>query len=175
MEPRAGGESPEGGSGRGTAGASGAVGAGGVRNLAVAFTRAIPIAVSGDPVWATLRIGNAGTFDVRIEVDEAGKIVSAAPARGPVPAHLQILVQRTLTMLRAGRFALSHLDVSAGAQTLRVSVELSMVEGGVGDDDVSAGPYALGFEPPGGGKPGRAYFTLRSGRHVEVTVTVVDR
>ncbi len=125
-------------------------------------------------MWATLHIGEVGTLDVRIEVDEAGKIVSAAPARSPVPVHLQALVQRTVAMLRAGRFAITHRDVRAGSQTLRVSVALSMVEGGVGNDDVSAGPYALGFEPPGGGKPGRAYFTLRSGRHVEVTVTVVD-
>lgn len=171
LAPPAPGDGP--GAGSGTAGSSGAVGVGGVRNLAVAFTRAIPMAVSGDPVWGTLKLGDAGTFELRIEVDDAGKIVSAAPTRDGVAPHLQGLVQRTLPFLRAGRFALSHANVEAGVQTLQVSVSLSQVEGGVTDDDSSAGPYALGFEPPAEGRPGRAYFTLRSGRHVEVVVKVV--
>ncbi len=162
------------GTGSGTAGSSGAAGVGGVRNLAVAFTRAIPMAVSGDPVWGKLRLGDAGKFDLRIEVDDAGKIVSAAPTTSAIAPHLAGLVQRTLPFLRAGRFALSHANVEAGVQTLEVSVSLSEVAGGVPDDESSAGPYALGFEPPSGGRPGRAYFTLRSGRHVEVLVKVVD-
>lgn len=160
-------------SGTGAAGGAGAVGQGSVRSLAVAFTRAIPIAVSGDPVWGTLKLGDAGSFDLRIEVDETGRIVSATPSTTPVPDHLQHLVQRTLTFLRAGRFSLVHATVGAGVQVLRVSVLLSEVQGGVPDDDVSAGPYALGFEPPAESKAGRAYFTLRSGRHVEVLVKVV--
>lgn len=159
--------------GTGSAGSSGAVGVGGVRNLAVAVTRAIPIAVSGDPVWGTLALGNAGSLDLRIEVDEAGKIVSAAPATTPVAPHLQRLVERTLPFLRAGRFALSNMTVTAGVETLRISVSVSEVAGGVADEDRSAGPYALGFEPPRDGQPGRGYFTLRSGRHVEVLVKVI--
>lgn len=164
---------PREGAESGGAGTSGAAGMAGVRNLPLAFTRAVPMAASGDPAWGSLPLGDAGSCELRIEVNEDGRIVSAAPLTSPLAGHLQRLVERTLTFLRAGRFALSHAGVGAGTETLRISVVLSEVEGGVPEDDSSAGPYALGFEPPQGPTPGRAWFTLRSGRHVEVAVRIV--
>ncbi len=153
--------------------AFGAAGQGTIRNLGVAFTRAIPIAISGDPAWATTLIGSAGGFDLTVTIDDAGKIVSAVPRPLSIAPHLQHLIDRTLTFLRAGRFSLSQAGVSAGIQTLRISALVSDVAGGVDPGESSAGPFALGFEPPSDGRPGKAYFTLRSGRHVEVLVTVL--
>ncbi|MCU0691737.1 MAG: hypothetical protein MUF54_10080 [Polyangiaceae bacterium] len=154
---------------------SGAVGRRGVRHLATAFTRAVPIANAGDPIWRRLPVGDAGQVQVQIVVDDAGHIQAADLLRAStVPAHLRKLVDNTLVMLRAGTFALAYAGgVSAGSQILRIEVRISRVDGGVAARDLSAGPFSLGHEPPRDGRPGRAHFTLRTGEHVEVTVRVV--
>jgi hypothetical protein len=146
-----------------------------VRNLARAFTRAIPAACSGDPIWQSLPLGAAGSFDLTIAIDEDGHITSAVPSSAAVPPHLSRLAERTISLLRAGRFALSRTDATAGEETLRIGVVLSSVGAPAESDPSSTGPFDLGFEPPSPGHAGRAYFTLRSGRHVEVSVKIVER
>lgn len=150
----------------------GAAGTAGVRNLARAFTRAVPVAASDPALWQPLPLGPAGDITLAIRVDDDGRIASAVPQGDQVPAHLGQLADRTVRLLRSGRFALRDGQTGAGVQTLRISVTLTQEE--VPMPDSPGGAFALGFEPPWKGRPGRAYFTLASGKHVEVTVRVID-
>ncbi len=151
----------------GTFGAAGL--APGVRDLGKAFTRALPRASSGDPLWSTLPVGDAGTFHVVIRVDDAGHLGDARAVEDTPPPQLAHLLARTVMLLRGGLFALSSSG-GAGSETLRISVTISA---GTPSDDIDANPadtVALGFDPPRPGKPGRGWFTLASGRHVEARV-----
>jgi hypothetical protein len=164
------------GSGSGGPASSGAFGMngqppGGPRDLGRAFTRAIPIAVSPDPIWAGMPIGPAGSFDLRVELGEDGRIVSARPV-GSVSEHLRAIGVRTIGLLGSGTFAIKA-EPGAGAQVLRISAEVTMAEGAPANDASQAGAYGLGYEPPWNDKPGKAWFTLRSGKHVDVTVRVM--
>ena len=133
------------------------------RSLARAFTRALPIANTGDPVWDRLPVGAAGSIVVVLSLDEAGKVVDFEE-RGPrrAPSHLVRSVERALLLLRGDHFG---GDV-AGLQrrAFRLDVTLS-------DRPASSGPLALGYETPRAGKSGRAYFQLPSGRFVDVAVS----
>jgi hypothetical protein len=141
------------------------------RDLSRAFTRAVPVAVSADPVWATLALGPAGTFDLKLVLGEDGRIVSATP-EGHVADHFRVVASRTVAMLGAGTFAIKA-EPGAGVQVLRISASVSTLDSAPVEDRSAAGAYGLGFEPPWNGKPGKAHFTLRSGRHIEITVRVL--
>ena len=145
----------------------------GVRNLAAAFARGIPIANSGYAAWKTLPLGLAGTVDVTLAVDEGGKIASVRVHDADrAPAHMRELVDRTMLMLRAGRFSLSQAGVTAGDETLRLTATISMTDAGP-QEDGPGGAFALGHRRPTREQPGMAMFTLSSGRHVEVEVRIV--
>lgn len=136
----------------------------------------MPIANSGDPVWSSLPLGAAGSVDLTLEVGEAGKIVAAQPVDAArAPEHLIRLVQRSLSLLRAGRFALSSTQAGAGTETYRLEAKIEQVESPPAEDSSSAGPYALGFKAPRPGLPGHATFTLRTGRRITVVVTLLER
>lgn len=139
--------------------------AGPPRQLARAFTRAIPAANNGDSIWDELPLGDAGSIVVDLTVDDAGALsephVHKEPARPP--RYLERLVDHTLVALKGGRFVLS--GASTGTQTLRIDVTVS-------SRAVGNGPLELGFEAPRPGRPGRGYFELPSGRFVEAKVTI---
>jgi outer membrane biosynthesis protein TonB len=141
----------------------------GVRNLPRAFTRAIPAAVSADPAWGELALGRIGSVEVTISVDDDGKIAEVDIAQ-TTPPVLKRLVDRTMVLLRAGRFALAGVD-GAGRQKLEIDVVLSHRNLAVDPDDQRL-VLELGHEPPTDSAPGRAYFTLRSGRHVEARIRI---
>jgi hypothetical protein len=149
-----------------TYGAAGA--AAGERNLAKAFTRAIPAAVSKDSIWSELPLGPAGKARIEFTIDEEGKIASAEPEAEP-EQQLQRLLRRTLALLKSGRFALTSGE-QAGTETLELEATIS--ERAASDDEFAnpRDPIHLGFEPPTADKAGRAFFTLASGRHVEIEV-----
>lgn len=154
---------------------SAAFGAAGVpaslRDLGKAFTRALPRAAVGDPLWSTLPLGRAGSADVVVRID-SGRLVSAKPKRPPVPPQIDHLLVRTALLLKAGQFALSESDATSGSETLRIELTISAgpPSGEFGADPTDA--VALGFRAPRPGHPGLAYFTLASGRHVEARVTL---
>jgi outer membrane biosynthesis protein TonB len=149
-----------------TYGAAGA--AASERNLAKAFTRAIPAAVSKDAIWSELPLGPAGKARIEFTVDDEGKIASAEPEEQP-EQQLGRLLARTLVLLKSGRFALSSGE-KAGTETLELEATIS--ERAASDDEFAnpRDPVHLGFEPPSAERPGRAFFTLASGRHVEIRV-----
>ena len=146
----------------------------GVRSLPSAFTRAIPPATGADPIWQTLPIGSEHPFTIAIEVDADGHLASAEILRqkdGSAPetqaSHLR---ERVVALLGGGLFALQS-NVGAGRLLLRITITLS--DRAVHEDDDPAQLVERGFEPPRAAVPGRAYFTLASGRHFEAKVQVL--
>jgi hypothetical protein len=137
----------------------------GARGFAKAFTRALPAANNGDPVWGELPIGSIGVVRVSVVLDDEGAIAESKVWDRPKkpPSYLARLVDRTLIMLRGGRFALAK--TGSGKETLKLDVTLS-------ERPMESGPLALGFDAPGPGNPGRAYFQLASGRLVDTKVTI---
>jgi hypothetical protein len=118
-------------------------------------------------------LGPAGSLEVTLEVNEAGKIVGARPTDAArAPQHLVRLVERTLTLLRAGRFSLSSAETNAGSETFRLAASIDQVEAAPVDRS-TAGPYGLGFKAPRAGAPGHATFTLQTGRRITIAITLV--
>jgi hypothetical protein len=147
----------------------------GVANLAKAFARAVTAATHRDKVWEELPVGSAGSFEVVITLGDDGSITeSVLKDKTEVPAHLVKLLDRTLLLLKAGRFALSRADSTHGSEKLRVEVTLSA---GTPDEDAEDPLHTLnmGFEPPLPDKAGRAYFDHASGRHFEAKITILPR
>jgi hypothetical protein len=139
----------------------------GVRDLLRSFVRAIPAAASSDPDWATVPIGPAGSAELTLVLDADAK--PHADSIDPhVPPPLRRLIQKTLLVLSGGRFAIA----SEGPATERLRIVASVTQLAVppAADGQSGGVFGLGFEPPNDQRVSRAFFTLASGRHVEVTV-----
>ncbi|MCC6522852.1 MAG: hypothetical protein IT373_09345, partial [Polyangiaceae bacterium] len=136
----------------------------GFQNVAKAFTRVIPAATSGHTGWATEPLGKLGTFTVRITVDADGKLTDLA-----YPADARPLVRAMLEsariLLQAGQFAFWG-DSIAGTETLALELSLEQRE--------PQEQIELGHELPTPDRPGRAYFTLPSGRHFELKVALVS-
>jgi len=159
--------------------ASGAFGAEGlppgVRSLPSAFTRAIPPATAADPVWQTLPAGSEHPFTLAIEVDADGHVSNSEILKekdGSAPPIQAVhLRERVIALLGGGLFALQN--GGAGRELFRITITLS--DQPVSDEDAPAQAVQRGFEPPRGSIPGRAYFTLSSGRHFEAKVQVLPR
>jgi outer membrane biosynthesis protein TonB len=143
------------------------------RSLAKAFTRAIPAAISRDPIWSELELGPAGSTKIEITIDEEGKIASVEPEWVP-PKQLKNLLDRTQILLRSGRFALSRGE-GAGTETLELEATISVRPDKVDETANPRDTVQLGFEPPSSEKAGRAFFILASGRQVEIRVKLVPQ
>jgi len=154
-----------------SSGAFGAEGAAaGVRDLVRSFVRAIPIVASSDPIWATLPLGAAGSAEVTLGLNGEGKPFAAEPLETATPAHLRRLVHKTLSVMSGGRFAVPTSDLPAAEQKLRIAIALTQQEAPAGGDVASGGSFGLRFEPADAHHVSRAFFTLASGRRVEVSV-----
>ena len=81
-------------------------------------------------------------------------------------------MKRTWALLSAGRFAVARGETTAGTQVVHLSVSIVQVEV-PSSDSASAGAFGLGFEPPSPGRAGKGFFTLASGRRVEIAVKLV--
>jgi hypothetical protein len=164
-----GGPSSAGATGSASAGTFGAEGAAaGVRDLVRSFVRAMPLVASADPVWSTLPLGPAGSAELTLGLNGEGKPFAAQPLES-APVHLRRLVMKTLAVMASGRFAPPPSDAPAAEQKLRIAVALTQQEAPQGDVG-SGGAFALRFEPADAQHVSRAFFTLSSGRRVEVSV-----
>jgi hypothetical protein len=143
----------------------------GVRSLARAFTRAIPPATSLDRAWREMPLGRAGTLRIELVV-ERGKI-EEVKGLDQGPLHLRRLVTRTVALIERGRFAIHMSDLDSGREVLSIS---AVVTTRAHDSELSDSDAVmeLGSEGPTRERPGRAFFTLASGRHVELTVRVLS-
>lgn len=146
----------------------------GVRSLPSAFARAIPPATGADPIWQNLPTGTQKPFVLAVEVDAEGhiasaKILSAHDGEDTLP-QFEHLRQRVIALLGGGLFALQN-NGAAGRDLFRITITLS--DRAVKEESEPAQLVERGFEPPHGSAPGRAYFTLASGRHFEAKVEVL--
>jgi hypothetical protein len=168
VDPAAGGETDAGGAGRtqGTQDADSSV-----RSLAKAFTRAIPFGARADPVWTTLPLGPAGTMTVVFELGDDGQILRAEPKEKEVPLALRHLLERTLILLKMGRFA-PQSPGQSGREVLRIEARLdsAAADSTYGESEQV---MSLDYEPPTLNRPGRAAFRLGTGRRLEVRVAIV--
>lgn len=147
----------------------------GVRHLATAFSRAMPMAYSTEAVWNELSLGPAGSLIVTVDVGQDGKISAATPQDSiRAPSHLIELVQRTIMLLKSGTFSLSQTQNTSGTQTFLLEAMIEQVPTSASDDLSRAGPVAFGYETPQNNTPGLATFTLRTGRKVTIRITLVD-
>ncbi|HET7544310.1 MAG TPA: hypothetical protein VFK05_30780 [Polyangiaceae bacterium] len=146
----------------------------GVRSLPGAFARAIPPATGADPIWQSLPTGKQKPFILAVEVDAEGHIASAKILGShdgeETPPQFEHLRQRVIALLGGGLFALQN-NGTAGRDLFRITITLS--DRAVREDSGPAELVERGFEPPRGNSPGRAYFTLASGRHFEARVEVL--
>jgi hypothetical protein len=152
--------------GAATFGANG--GEDGIRVLARAFVRAVPPATSLDPIWRSLPAGDAGTLRVELVVMSGSIETVRGLEQGPLA--LRRLVERTVRMIERGRFQVGLRGTDSGTEVLIITVRI--LDRGLGEDrtDESDAVMELGSEGPTVGHPGRAFFTLASGRHVEIRV-----
>jgi hypothetical protein len=146
----------------------------GMLPLASAFARAVPAAVSNDRAWSRMAVGVAGHIEVTLHIDADGKIAQVS-FRDPehTPPHLQRLVDKTILVMRSGTFALVDAR-GPGFETLGIEVTLSQR---APIETANASPndaLRLGHDPPTRDLPGRAYFTLASGRHFEARIVILD-
>jgi len=146
----------------------------GVRSLPGAFARAIPPATGADPIWQSLPVGTQRPFILAVEVNAEGHIGSAkildGHEGGEIPPQFENLRQRVIALLGGGLFALQN-NGTAGRDLFRITITLS--DRAVKEESEPAELVERGFEPPRGNTPGRAYFTLASGRHFEAKVEVL--
>jgi len=146
----------------------------GVRSLPSAFARAIPPASGADPIWQSLPPGTQKPFILAVEVDAEGHIADAkilgAHDGEETPPQFEHLRKRVIALLGGGLFALQN-NGAAGRDLFRITITLS--DRGVKDEAEPAQLVERGFDPPRGSAPGRAYFTLASGRHFEAKVEVL--
>lgn len=160
--------------GAGPGGSFGAEGsAPGVRDLLRSFVRAVPIVASSDPVWSSLPLGSAGATDVTLALDDEGKPHMARTE--PAPAHLRRLIQKTVSVMSSGRFGISSSEGILSEQKLHIAVTLTQQPPPTEDQAVSGGLFALRFEPADDHNISHAFFTLASGRRVEVSVRPLTR
>ena len=146
----------------------------GVRSLPSALARAIPPATGADPIWQALPAGAQRPFTLMVRVDAEGHISEArlidAQGGQEAPAQFVHFRERVVALLGGGLFALQNNSV-AGTDLFRITITLS--DRAVRQDSEPAELVERGFEPPRGKAPGRAYFTLASGRHFEAKVEVL--
>jgi hypothetical protein len=148
----------------------------GVRSLPSAFTRAIPPATGADPIWQSLPVGTQEPFILAMQVDAEGHIGTAkillSHDEGDIPPQFEHIRQRVTALLGGGLFALKN-GSSSGTDLFRITITLS--DRAVQQESASGELLERGFDPPIGKTPGRAYFTLASGRHFEARVEVIGQ
>lgn len=153
-----------------SAGSFGAAGGkSGVRDLPVAFTRALPLAASRDRAWAQFSEGRWEERELRIELDEEGRISSSRwLGEEEVPSVLESLRRRTLSLLGGGQFALPLSKERSPVQLLKIQIHIE--DRTPSEDAEEFETVQLGFEPPRATQIGEAFFLWGSGRKWSATV-----
>lgn len=138
----------------------GALGNRSATSLVVAVARAFPQAASTDPVWRTVPLGGAGAATLEIELERDGTVARYGLGPGASPALRQAVV-RTMAFLGERPF------VARGAVT-RLHLTARVTADAVRDG--SDAVYAIHSEHDG--DHGSAFFSLASGRRVDLAIRV---
>jgi hypothetical protein len=132
--------------------------------VAVAFTRALPQAASGDEAWLSAPLGAAGALEVALSINDAG-VLEGAAVSGNAGVALQRAADRTLALIRARTF-------TAAAPVTRLRIEARVSPDEV-HDGLHGDVFALGGSFSGG--EGSAFFALAAGRRIDVTITEIHQ
>jgi hypothetical protein len=139
----------------------GALGDRSASSVIITVSRGFPQAASTDPIWRTAPFGDAGSATMDVELNEDGTVARWSLGPGASQALRQAMV-RTMGLVGGRTFvargAVTHLHVAA-----RVTADAVRD----GDDAV----YALHSDHEGE-TAASAYFSLTSGRRVEITLTL---
>ncbi len=129
-------------------------------DLVLAFTRAFPQAASADPAWVTAPLGDAGTADVAITLDDTGRIAASESTGGTTP--LRAGVARTLALIGGRVFV-------ARAASTRLRIHATIAADDV-HDGLHGDVFALGASVQAGAGEGNAFFALAVGRRVDLRI-----
>lgn len=143
-----------------------------VVDLYPAFLKTLPLAAKADSEWLGLPEGAKDYIDVRLTVDESGKLlpveVLETPEHRP-PDYLKRAVTLNRSFLIHGRFALAPSQPT-GTQTLRLVATILKREP---DRDTPDAPGVRAFGLQGDPAIG-VYFTYYSGHHVQIKMRRLD-
>jgi len=137
----------------------GALGDRSAADVTVAIARGFPQAASTDPIWKTVPFGAAGDADLDVEIDEAGQLVRWGLGANATPALRQAFV-RTFAFIGGRSFL-------ARARVTKLHVQARVTADAVRDGTDAV--YAIHSEHEG--RTANAYFSLSSGRRVDLVIT----
>ncbi len=149
------------------------VGATGVRGMTLPLLRVLPLALSADPSWSTLPVGQVGSFDLAIGVTDGGGVHLASPIQaggGAAAPQVRALVDQMLRLLGWPRFAVRASEMVEGVDKVRMTISIVQDAASAEILAASGGAYGLGADAPDGRRPGRAHCTWANGRRVNVTL-----
>jgi hypothetical protein len=115
-----------------------------------------------------LPAGDAGTLRAELVVTSGS--IEAVTGLEQGPLALRRLVERTVRLIERGRFQVAFDGSESGTEVLTITARI--LDRAVAEDplDDSDAVMELGSEGPTRERPGRAFFTLASGRHVEIEI-----
>jgi hypothetical protein len=128
-------------------------------DVTVAVARGFPQAASTDPIWRTTPLGDAGSATLEIELESDGTLARWSLGPGASMALRQAFV-RTMAFI-GGRTFLAHEATTKLHVSARVTTD-AVHDGG---DAV----YAIHAEHEG--DHANAYFSLSSGRRIDLVIT----
>lgn len=141
----------------------GALGDRSASSVIVAVSRGFPQAASTDEVWQTEPFGDEGSATLQIELAEDGSMARWSLGPGASTALRQAMV-RTMSLIEKRTF------IAKGAVTkLRISARVTADAVRDGTDAV----YAIHSEHEG--DAASAYFSLSSGRRIDLVIDTVSR
>jgi hypothetical protein len=136
----------------------GAVGERGSSELLPTFARAFAQAASGDPLWASAPLGDAGAVDMTFDIDEHGALVRTITGGTGTPP-LRRGIERTMALIGGRTF------VAGGAET-RVRVAARIVSDEV-HDGLHGDVFAIGASGT------TAFFALAIGRRIDIDIVPI--
>jgi len=139
----------------------GALGDRSATSLIVAVSRGFTQAASTDPVWRTVPLGDAGSAVLEVDLEEDGTLARWSLGPGASTALRQAMV-RTMAFI-GGRAFVAHGAVTKLRLAARVSADAVR--------DGSDAVYAIHSEHDG--PNASAYFSLASGRRIDLVITPV--
>jgi hypothetical protein len=139
----------------------GAVGDRSASSILVTLARGFPQAASTDGIWRTVPFGDAGSATMEIELSEDGTVARWSVGPGASLALRQAMV-RTMSLVGGRPFI-------ARGPTTKLHIEARVTADAVRDGDDAV--YAIHSEHEG--DKASAYFSLTSGRRVDLVITTV--
>lgn len=146
----------------------------GVRDLAAALTRNLPIAAQREPSWEQVALGSKERCVLRVSLNDEGRVSDwelVPLAVGEHPKRIKELARRAVALLGRGQFGVKS---RFGAGAHRVELVVRVEQGAAHNADFVRPEdlFAQGSVPPTGARPGKAYLRLNSGRTLRMELSL---